>query len=727
MPRATGTVREMDEPADPEARELTAEVAAVRWRSPGGDFAVLVGVTDEGDEVVLTGALGHVHESETVEATGGWRRHARHGWRFEVERLRVAEPTSEGALLAYLSSVKHIGPRGARFLLDRHGPADVLSTIDADPARTLREVPGIGATRIGPAVRSWKDQTALREVRLFLESHGVPAAVAARIYRAFGAGSIERLRTDPYAMTELDGVGFATADALAQALGLPPDAPARLDAGVLHVLREAEQDGHCHLPRAELAQRAWRLLGANAEDRVDELAARGRLVVEDDRVFDAVMHRIERRLAARVRELAESPPALRLRDVSRPARGDFVPNDAQWQAITGVLKRRLSILTGGPGTGKTSAMRALVDLLRQRRRSVRLCAPTGKAARRLAETTGADATTIHRLLEWVPGEGFARGPDNPIDGADVLVVDEASMLSVRLAGSLLDAVGPRTHVLLVGDVDQLAPVGPGRVLEDLIDSGAVPTTRLQEIFRQAARSLIVRAAHAVNRGEPPPTRPGADDIRDFFLIARDDPAAIFAEVCSLAAERLPAHYGLQPVGEVQVLAPMHRGPAGIDAFNAELRGRLNPDGAPIPGTPFRLHDRVIQTVNNHERELMNGELGVLVHHDAERDTVLFAADDGRRIVLPLSEIDSLRLAYAISVHKAQGSSAQAIVFPLVRAHSIMLTRNLVYTALTRAERVAVFVGEPAALALALGRRDARRRHTRLASLVSRPAGALRPT
>jgi exodeoxyribonuclease V alpha subunit len=300
------------------------------------------------------------------------------------------------------------------------------------------------------------------------------------------------------------------------------------------------------------------------------------------------------------------------------------------------------------------------------------------------------------------------------------------MLSVRLAASLLDAIGPATHVLLVGDPDQLAPVGPGRVLEDLIDSGAVPTTRLHEIFRQAARSLIVRAAHAVNHGEAPPARPGPDDIRDFFVINRDDPSAIFSEVCGLVADRLPAHYGLRPVGEVQVLAPMHRGPVGIDAFNAELRRRLNPDGPAIQGTPFRLQDRVIQTVNNHERELMNGELGVLVHHDPERDTVLFAGDDGRRIALPVAELDTLRLAYAISVHKAQGSSARVVVFPLTRAHSVMLTRNLVYTALTRAEEVAVFVGEAAALGIALERRDARRRHTRLAQLV-RPSGAGLPS
>jgi exodeoxyribonuclease V alpha subunit len=705
------------EPADIDARGLTAEVMAIRWRLPGGDFAVLVGVTDEGEEVTVTGALAHVHEGETIEVGGGWRRHPKHGWQFYAQRVKVAEPVSDAALLAYLGGVKYVGPRGAQFLLDRHGEA-VLHEIDRDPSRRLREVPGIGPARIAAAVRSWEDQGALRAVRLFLESHGVEAAVAARIYRAYGAGSIERLQADPYAMTELDGIGFATADALAQALGTPPDSPGRIDAGLLHALREAEMDGHCHLPRDELEERARRLLDADACDRIDELAARGRLVLEEGRVADPVMAGVERRLAAKVRELALAAPVLSLRTPARPANGAFVPTDDQWHAVTATLEHRVSIVTGGPGVGKTASMRALVELLRAQRRSVRLCAPTGKAARRLAEITGAEATTIHRLLEWVPGEGFTRDAGNPIGATDVLIVDEASMLSVRLAEALFDAIGPQTHVLLVGDVDQLAPVGPGRVLEDLIDSGAVPTTRLTEIFRQAARSLIVRAAHAINAGEHPPTRPHEGDLHDFFLIAREDAGAIFAEVCDLATKRLPEHYGLDPAGEIQVLAPMHKGPVGIDAFNAELRGRLNADARAIPGTPFRLNDRVIQTVNNHERELMNGELGVLVHHDDERDTVLFAADDGRRLTLSINETDTLRLAHAISVHKAQGSQAKAVIVPLFRGHHVMLTRNLVYTGLTRAIELAVFVGQPSALAIALGRRDAHRRYTRLAELVA---------
>jgi exodeoxyribonuclease V alpha subunit len=706
---------------DTDRTELALEVAAVRWRLPEGDFAVLVGVTDQGEEVTVTGALADVEPGEVIDVRGAFRRHARHGWQFAAEGVRVRAPVGEDALLAYLRAVKHVGHGGARWLLERHGP-EVLSIIDADPGARLREVPGIGDKRIGRAVESWREQGGLRALRLFLDSHGVPAAVAARVYRAFGAGSVEQLQADPYALTQLDGIGFATADALARALGVPLDHPGRLDAGVLHALALAEDDGHCHLPRAELADRARRLLGADAEDRIDGLAAIGRLELDDaDRVAEARLAAIERRLAARARELARSEPMLSLRDETRPLVGDFVPTDDQWSAVGNALRSRLSILTGGPGVGKTASMRALVELMRFNKKSVRLCAPTGKAARRLAELTGADATTIHRLLEWNPSPptpGFGRDASDPIDGCDMLIVDEASMLSLRLAEPLLDAVGPRTHVLLVGDVDQLAPVGPGRVLDDLIASGAVPVTRLTTIFRQAARSLIVRAAHALNHGEPPPTVPADDGLRDFFLIERASPRAVFEEVISLAAERLPRHYSLDPMADLQVLAPMYRGPVGIDAINAELRARLNADGRPIPGTAFRLHDKVLQTKNNHERLVMNGETGVLVHHDDDRDHVILATDDGRRVSMPVRELDTFKLGFASSVHKAQGSQWPAVVVALSRGHNVMLTRNLVYTGLTRAAELLVLVAEPGTVLTAAHRVEARARYTRLAELVA---------
>jgi exodeoxyribonuclease V alpha subunit len=491
---------------------------------------------------------------------------------------------------------------------------------------------------------------------------------------------------------------------------------------VMHALALAEDDGHCHLPRAELEERARRLLGAEAGDRIDGLVAAGRLEADAaDRVADARLAAIERRIAARARELARDEPLIELRDESRTESGGFVPTDDQWAAVTSALRSRLSILTGGPGVGKTASMRALVELLRANKRSVRLCAPTGKAARRLAELTGAEATTIHRLLEYMPGEGFGRDASHPIDGCDMLIVDEASMLSLRLADALLDAVGPRTHVLLVGDVDQLAPVGPGRVLDDLIASETIPVTRLTTIFRQAARSLIVRAAHAINHGEAPPTVPAEDGLRDFFLIERSDPRAVFDEVVSLAAERLPRHYDLDPVADLQVLAPMYKGMLGIDALNAELRSRLNPDGPAISGTAFRLHDKVLQTKNSHEHQVMNGETGVLVHHDPDRDRVLLATDDGRRVSLPTKELATFKLGFASSVHKAQGSQWRAVVVALARGHHLMLTRNLVYTGITRASELLVLVAEPGAVVTAARRVEARARHTRLAELVGGPA------
>ena len=702
-------------PADPDARRVAVEVTAVRYRVPDGDFAVLSGLTADGDEVTLTGPLAHLLTGESAEVGGQWREHPKHGWQFHASAVRVLEPVSSQALVAYLSSIKHVGKRGAAWLVEQHG-VGVLAVVDADPRAALAKVPGIGRQKVGAAVRSWEDQAEQRAMRLFLEEHGVPAAAAGRVVRHVGLGALDEVRADPYALTEIEGIGFATADVLARALGMAADADGRLDAGLVHALQLAENDGHCFLPRGELEARAHRLLGTDAAHRIDPLVLAGRLVADEDRVAEARMWNTERKLARLVRALLDDAPQLKVEDRS-PTLTSFEPTERQWEVVTNVLAHRLSILTGLPGTGKSASMRALVDVLKANKRSVRLAAPTGKAARRLAESTGAEATTIHRLLEWAPGEGFTRDESNPIDGADVLVVDEASMLGVQLACALLDAVGPKTHVLLVGDPDQLAPVGPGRVLEDLIDAGTIPTVRLTEIFRQAARSMIVRAAHAINAGEHPPTTPGEGDIHDFFLIARAEPSRIFAEVCDLAAERLPRHYGLQH-HEVQVLAPMHRGPLGIDAFNDALRARLNPDGEGVPGTPFRLGDRVIQTKNNHEEELMNGELGVLVAFDAERSTVVFSADDGRRLRLPVRATETLRLAHAISVHKAQGSNMGVVVMPLTRSHHVMLTRNLVYTALTRASVATVLVGESAALGVALGRRDAHTRHTRLAELVA---------
>lgn len=724
----------------------------MRYRSPDGQFAVVDALAceeDRGDErerVVLTGALAYLHEGEELHVHGRWREHPRHGMRFEVERAEHSDPASEGGLIAALSAIKYVGPRGAEFLYARHGE-ETLAVVDRAPRQRLREVPGIGRVRIDAAVRSWEEQRGQRALRMFLGSCGVEAAVASRIYRAWGNGSVGQLRADPYCITSLSGIGFQSADRLAAALGIAADAPERLEAGLLHVLEQAEIDGHCFLPRTELVRRASQLLWRGDEEAAidpDELAGRIASLAREDRVvlerreddargedeelvYGAEMHAVERRLADDVRSLLESPPALDASRARRLQRGAFTPTDEQWRAVREAFASRISILTGGPGTGKTTSMRVLVESLRASGASVRLCAPTGKAARRLSAASGLHATTIHQLLSWVPGSGFARHRGDRLEGIDMLIVDEVSMLSVRLAEALFAAIGEETHVLLVGDIDQLAAVGPGRVLDDLIASGSIPMTSLTEVFRQARRSLIVRAAHDINHGVHPaaaaatPHAAGsadADVVRDFFLIEREDEGRIFAEVVSLACQRLASHFGLDPRIDVQVLAPMRRGRVGIEALNAELRARLNPDGAPVPGAALRLGDRVIQTRNDHEHGFMNGEVALVEHWDDVGERVSLRGDDGRVLRLPLSALDSVEPAYAISIHKAQGSQAPAIVLALARAHRIMLTRNLIYTGVTRAERVCVCVAQPGALETALRRRDARRRNTRLAALVA---------
>jgi len=722
--------------------ELSVEVLAIRFRSEQSSFAVLLAHSEEVGDLVLTGPLAYVHEGEELIVRGRLREHPRYGERFEVRYVAHPEPTSERAVLAALAAVRHIGPRGAERLYRRYGER-TITEIDADPASRLRELPGIGRKRLAEAVASWSELRAQRALRMFLAEHGLSAAVAARIQRAWGERSIAQLQADPYALVDLPGIGFATADALALALGLPADAPGRIDAALLHALSRAELSGHCYLPRQALERDAlalltfgaeqeagapalWESAAADISERVSALIASGRLVAPtaagEGAIYAREMYEIEQRLAACVRALAAAPPALCVdrRGAESVAAGPQL-SEQQWRAIERALCNRLSILTGGPGTGKTASMRALVAIAGELDAPVRLCAPTGKAARRLAAASGERATTIHRLLEWQPGAGFARNREQPLEDVGVLIVDEASMLSVRLAEALFAAVGEGTHVLLIGDSDQLPAIGPGRVLEDMIESGRIPVTRLQKIFRQARRSLIVRAAHAIREGRAPERVPESTDEevrRDFFFLTRAREQELATEAIELACRRLPARYDLDPLRDVLVLAPMRRGAVGIEALNAELRERLNPAGEAIAGSELRVGDRVIQTRNDHEHELMNGEIAILAAYDREHSRAHLQLEDGRTLTLPFAALATIEPAYAISIHKAQGSQAPAVVVVLARSQRLMLTRNLLYTAVTRAERLCVLLAQGGALELALSRRDARRRYTALAETIA---------
>jgi exodeoxyribonuclease V alpha subunit len=762
-------------PGGPDELTLELEVVNVRYRSDDGQFAVLDAVPAGDDAVpggheVVVGPVGHLDEGDRVRASGRRTQHPKHGERFQVRALQSVEPSDDEAVSRVLQRVPGVGPRAAELLLERFGE-ELLGRLEENPRDVLRRVKGLTGEKLTEAVEAWRAEAGPRAVRLLLERHGLDAATIGRVIRALGdEPDVGLLRSDPYRLTSRSGIGFPTADAIAIALGEDPASEERRRAALVHALARAEDDGHCHLPHDEAISRTTRLLAgrdvpwSEVDALVPGVAAALRGLIADHAVVDrdgrvatleldeaeALLAEIVARMTTDVPTIdvavadeppTEAAPAERLAvghgapvadedataapsgpeaTATRRANADPLPSPEQWEAVRLACAHRLSILTGGPGTGKTQTMRALVRVLKDAGRSVLLCAPTGKAARRLSEATGAQATTIHRLLGFVPGDGFQHDEDDPIPDGGMLVVDEASMLPLDLAVALLRAVGPRTHVLLVGDVDQLAPVGPGRVLQDLLESSVVPAVRLTRIFRQAERSLIVRSAHAMNHGQPPITQPGPDDVRDFFFIDRADALTAADEIVSLATARLPTHYGVPAVGGVQVLAPQRRGACGVEALNARMREILNPGGRQAKGSALREGDRVMQTRNDHESEVMNGELGMLVRVDG--DDALLAMDDGRTIRLPVVRLDTWELAYACTVHKAQGSSIPVAVVPVLTEHRHMLTRNLLYTAVTRAEKACVMVGDKAAVRQALGRVDGATRYTALPDRIREALG-----
>ncbi len=550
------------------------------WASDESGFAV-IDADRHGDEVVLVGTIAHLEERERVRIVGVWQDDRRFGMQVKVATAEPLAPSGDDALIAYLERVKHIGSRRAGRLLARHGAA-VLEAIDRDPHAAFRSV-GLNPRRTGEAVSSWNALRSTRALHLALAPHGL-AWLVPRIVKHYGGAAHDVIRRRPYELTSVFGVGFQTADRIARAGGVAADSPARTRAAVLHVLAEAEKDGSTCMPVGELARAAAIVLGGRPPDAslLGEMADEGRLVIDVDGdeavwVYRPETARLEVELAERVRELAASRP--RLKAPSRSPSADLVPTAEQWKAVLGAFGSRLSIVTGGPGTGKTATVRLICAAAAEHGASIVLVAPTGRAARRMAESTGMEASTVHSALGWVPDQG----PTVDELAGDLLIVDETSMANLELLVTLLGAVGPRMHVVLVGDADQLAPVGAGKPFAELVEAEAVPVARLAHIFRQAAGSMIVRGAHAVRHGETP-SFAGADGLtRDLFLVERDDPGAALGEVVSLVAERLPSHFGVDPLADIQVFAPVYRGALGIDALNARLREVLNPDGKPVLG------------------------------------------------------------------------------------------------------------------------------------------------
>lgn len=702
----------MANPALDDPFDSTVVVGRHLFTADDSEFAVLLADVADGDTVTVAGPLRHLPPGTRARIAGQWTDHPKYGPQVQAELGYELDPDDASGTRKYLLTIKGIGRTRASALIERHGDA-LFDEIDRDPETAFGALPGLGARATARAAESWRERRAVRELYLLLAPHSA-GWLSAQLREIHGPGAATLVREHPYLLTEEHGVGFKTADAIARANGVAGDSPQRSRAAAVHLLREAERRGDTYLTSAALRGRADDLVGELSDELLAGLAGDGTLVWEDDRVALATVFATEAKVAAKLRDLGRASPTLE--PPAHDARDDALSAE-QHDAVDAAFSRLLSVVTGGPGTGKTTLVKAIVEHARAAKAGIALCAPTGRAARRLEDATGHEGVTIHRLVEWLPGEGPVRGSAYPIE-CDLLVVDESSMLSLEVAAMLLEAVGEGTHVVMIGDADQLPPVGAGKPFADLIDSGQVPVARLTHVFRQAARSLIVQAAHAINAGALPRTRAGEGELRDFFFIEQPTDTATADEIVALASVRLPRHYDVDPIRDIQVLSPVYRGAVGVDALNERLRAALNPDGAAALDGPLRAGDKLVQTRNDYVTGLMNGQIVIARGEDAEGEDLLVTTDAGDLVAVPAERTSALRAAYAISVHRSQGCEMPVVIVPVHSGHGGMLSRNLLYTGVTRARTACVLVGQRAALARAVGRADAFGRNTRLTQLLS---------
>ncbi len=725
-------------PAPEEPREfLSGNVERVTFHNPETGYCVLrLKARGHKDLVTVTGSAASVTPGEFIQAGGQWEIHRQHGQQFKALYIRATPPTTLEGITKYLGSgmIRYVGPKMAARLVKAFGEG-VLEVIEREPDR-LATVPGIGPKRAENICRSWADQMAIREIMLFLQSHGVSTARAVRIYKTYGANAIATVTDNPYHLArDIHGIGFATADEIALKLGVARDSPLRARAGISHALQEAVAQGHCGLPVDDLLALAERLLDIPRGILHDALAAETRdgVVVRDavdgrDCIFLARLWQAEQEIAQRMRALAagqatwadiDADQALEWVEGTR-LRMTLAPS--QREAVRVALRSKAMVITGGPGVGKTTLVRSILEILRRRGVNVALCAPTGRAAKRLSESTGLDAKTIHRLLE-AEGKGrFKRGEENPIS-CDLLVVDETSMVDVPMMAALLRALPGRAGLLLVGDVDQLPSVGPGQVLRDVIASEVVPVARLTEIHRQASSSRIIVNAHRVNGGlmpelDPPP----AGAATDFYFVGSESPEDSLRQIIRMVCERVPARFGFDPVRDVQILCPMNRGSLGTRTLNIELQRVLNGhDGPSVErfGWTFRVGDKVMQMANDYDKDVFNGDLGFVQAID-EEDGEIAVDFDGRLVVYELGELDQLVLAYATTIHKSQGSEYPVVIIPVSTQHYTMLRRNLLYTGITRGRKLVILVGQKKALHMAVVAGEERPRWSKLRERLREP-------
>jgi exodeoxyribonuclease V alpha subunit len=709
---------------------LSGEVERVTYENEETGFRVLRVGSLEGEgarpgSVPVVGTFQAIGPGTRVRITGDFVVDARHGEQFRADGLVPLLPSTLEGLTRYLGSglIPGVGPKFAQRIVDAFG-LESLEVLDHHPER-LTEVRGMSRRRVDQVHRAWSERRATNGVMTLLQAHGASALLAVRIVKHYGERAAAIVEKSPYRLAlEVRGIGFKTADRLARSLGIAGDHPERVQAGVLHELEALTSSGHAYAPRTPFVTRAAEMLEVgpeHVESALDALFASERVVVEGERVFLAWMHRAEVELARGLTELAaarvETPTEVDAALADFEKHSGLVLAPLQRAAVEAAAANAICVITGGPGVGKTTIVRAVLNVFERSRLRIRLAAPTGRAAKRLVESTGYQATTLHRLLEFEPrSRRFQRDRNRRLD-ADVVVVDEASMVDVPLAAALVSALPNAARLVVVGDADQLPSVGPGAFLRDLLQSGVVSTVRLNEIFRQAERSRIVVNAHRILAGELPETADKDDPRADFFVIARRDPDEAASTVLELVLERIPKRFGLSPERDIQVLTPMHRGSVGTIALNQRLQEALNPGGRPLAqaGGRLRVGDKVMQTRNDHEREVYNGDLGTVASVDEETGTVHVRFAEHEAEYEP-ADLDALVLAYATSIHKSQGSEYPAVVVPLLTTHFVMLSRNLLYTAVTRARRLCVVVADPRALRMALAQT---RKEDRATSLVER--------
>jgi len=670
--------------------------------------------------LTLVGSLGAVSVGSVLSVKGEWKNDGKYGRQFAVSEYEETLPATVFGIEKYLGSglIKGVGPKFAGRIVKTFG-AGTLDIIEEDPDR-LNEVPGIGQKRVDMIKEAWQEQKEVKNIMLFLQDHGVGTSFAFRVFNEFGAKSLSIVKENPFKLTEIWGIGFITADTVARKMGYDNESVYRCRSGLLYALNDCCNDGHCYMPREELIQKAAEMLNIEASKLdstlTDMLLVHDVILEPPDNLYIPPLFFSENGTAKRIRAILSCASPIPYTDEIigwAEQTAGIRYDDVQKEAIRTAAKSKVMVLTGGPGTGKTTTVKGIIDVYQAAGAKILLAAPTGRAAKRLSDTTGKAAKTIHRLLEAKPPDGYQRNEENKLDG-DVLIVDESSMIDIVLMYNLLKAIPDDMTVIFVGDADQLPSVGPGNVLRDMIDSGAVPVVKLTRIFRQAMESRIVRNAHRINRGEFPDLKNGSGG--DFFFVKQEDNSAIPGTIVDLCANRLPKYFRVKP-SAIQVLCPMQKGENGAQNLNTLLQGALNRSKAAVRrgGIEFKLGDKVMQVKNNYDKEVWNGDIGLIAGVSEEERAISVSFDNGEPVRYSMPELDELVLAYATTVHKAQGSEYDIVVLPLTKQHYVMLQRNLLYTGITRAKKAVVLVGTAAAIRIAVNNNQVVKRNTQLAA------------